>query len=121
MPRAETVPIAPLLVCTFPTPPNSPNGCGGKSDPDLAGGARAIGVCALAFRGEESREEKAKAKAPSREEGTASGARAGALVGGLREASGRIAGGFAGGTAQHGQNTHNLVVIMLNSIAIYGA
>ena len=31
----------------------------------------------------------------------------GRIVGGLR-------GGFAGGTAQHGQNTHNLVVLMLN-------
>ena len=121
MPRVKTVPIAPLLVCTSLTPPNTPYGCGGKSGPDLAGGARVIGVFALAFCGEELREEKAKAKAPSREEGTASGARAGALGGGLREECGRIAGGFAGGTAQHGQNTHNLVVIMLNCSSIYEA
>ena len=114
MPREETVPIAPLFAFTSSTPPNKPNGCVGKSGPDLAGGAWVFGVFALAFCGEELREGKAKAKAPSREEGTASGARAGALVGGLRAASGRIAGGFAGGAAQHGQNTHNLVVLMLN-------
>ena len=85
MPRVKTVPIVPLLLCTSLTPPNTPNGCGGKSDPDLAGGAWEFGVFALAFRGEELRGGKAKAKAPSREEGTASGARAGALVRGLRE------------------------------------
>ena len=102
MPRVETVPIAPLLVCTFLTPTNTPNGCGGKSDPDLVGGAWVIGVFALAFRGEELREEKAKAKAPSREEGTASGTRSGSLVGGLWADCGRIVGGFVGGAAQHG-------------------
>lgn len=83
MPRVETVPIVPLLVCTSLTPPNTPNGCEGKSATDLGGGARVIGVFALAFRGKELREGKAKAKAPSREEGTASGPRAVALVGGL--------------------------------------
>lgn len=52
------MPIAPLFVFTPPTPPNNPNGCGGKSKPDLAGGVRVFGVSALAFCGRELREEK---------------------------------------------------------------
>lgn len=60
MPREETMPIAPLFVFTPPTPPNTPNGCGGKSKPDLAGGVRVFGVFALAFCGLEMREEKSQ-------------------------------------------------------------
>ena len=52
------MPIAPLFVFTPPTPPNMPNGCGGKSKTDLAGGVWVFGVFALAFCVLELREEK---------------------------------------------------------------
>ena len=49
LPRDETMPIAPLLAYTPPTPSNTPHGSGRKSKPDLVGGARVFGVSALAF------------------------------------------------------------------------
>lgn len=87
MPRDDRMLIAPPFVFTPSTPPNKPNGCGGKSKPDLAGGVWVFGVFALAFCGLEMREEKSQGESTKQGGGRGFGRKVGFacawIVGGL--------------------------------------
>lgn len=87
MSRDDRILIAPPFGFTPPTPPNKPNGCGGKSKPDLAGGVWVIGVFALAFCGLELREEKSQGESTKQGGGRGLGRKVGFacgwIVGGL--------------------------------------